>query len=747
VEPNLGSVSSSLPAAAEALLDGSQQSAHNDSMAANGATERRSETTESMHAEFSDAEPAPPTVLDVSQLPAKFAYKDPLDVSNFVEPAEGEQRRTYALDAMRAMKESFTHRLGGMEEAVPGFEEESAVTMPASGPKKQAATKKGDNLVDVAPLQISENRWVAKVADESKSSAELVVKNVRGIMNKLTAANFDRLFQQIVDCGIANATVLTGVIDLVYDKAVTEHTFCGLYAQLCSSLCEKMPELAISETETTTFRKILLRKCQYEFENRHMVILSEPRGAEAAEELQADADLLEIKRKQRVLGNIKFVGELFKKNLLSEPIMHGCIYMLFGGPENIPEEEELEGMCKLMGTIGQTLDTEAGKTKMNQYFTRCQQIAKDERTCYRVRFMLQDLDDLRRRGWQVRAIEAAANKAVTTKEKEAAKKQSEAKLKEKAAKKAEEKAAKQKARDKAASKAARPAVEDGWAVAGGAVKKPMKGKVVAGKLQANGKVEPAKAVPSVGGAKKLGGFAALMGGDSDSDDDSDDEAAAAAAAEDEPSSAGSESDAEKDDDDDDDDDDEKEATGFTQEELVKKTKGLLEEFMSAQDVSEAVLCVQELNAPHFHPHFVCRALTSVLERKDQHRELAIRLLHKLSTEGVVTSAQLMAGIEEAGSQIEDLEYDIPFAGKLIMQMVGKLIALGLIRFRSLPAIVPFFSKAKLPALLADLCSAVEGASSADNLRELYNADKAEFSFSASISTQDIERFPLLSALA
>ena len=130
--------------------------------------------------------------------------------------------------------------------------------------------------------------------------------------------------------------------------------------------------------------------------------------------------------------------------------------------------------------------------------------------------------------------------------------------------------------------------------------------------------------------------------------------------------------------------------------LKKKTKSLLTEYMSAQDINEAVLCVRELGAPDFLPELVCQVallntslqtracthtrarthacterraassiystcarirsatcrmmragkhcffvarfyfwqtLTCTLEFKDQQRELAVRLLLKLLSEG------------------------------------------------------------------------------------------------------------------
>jgi hypothetical protein len=62
------------------------------------------------------------------------------------------------------------------------------------------------------------------------------------------------------------------------------------------------------------------------------------------------------KAKRQGLGLIKFIGELFKLQMLTERIMHECVKKLLGNVEN-PEEEEIESLCKLLTTVGQILDT------------------------------------------------------------------------------------------------------------------------------------------------------------------------------------------------------------------------------------------------------------------------------------------------------------------------------------------------------------------------------------------------------
>ncbi|KFM57183.1 Eukaryotic translation initiation factor 4 gamma 3, partial [Stegodyphus mimosarum] len=103
----------------------------------------------------------------------------------------------------------------------------------------------------------------------------------------------------------------------------------------------------------------------------------------------------------RQLGNIRFIGELFKLNMLIEPIMHECIKKLLSQQD----EESLECLCRLLKTIGKELDE--GKSNkaprdtnlMDGYFAEMQRIVDKRLTSSRVRFMLQDVIDLKKNNW------------------------------------------------------------------------------------------------------------------------------------------------------------------------------------------------------------------------------------------------------------------------------------------------------------------------------------------------------------
>jgi translation initiation factor 4G len=68
-------------------------------------------------------------------------------------------------------------------------------------------------------------------------------------------------------------------------------------------------------------------------------------------------DEAESKARRRSLGNIRFIGELFKLQMLTPNIMHQCIFNLL----KAKDDESLECLCRLVTTIGKLLDHEKAK--------------------------------------------------------------------------------------------------------------------------------------------------------------------------------------------------------------------------------------------------------------------------------------------------------------------------------------------------------------------------------------------------
>ncbi|XP_058489421.1 eukaryotic translation initiation factor 4 gamma 1-like isoform X2 [Solea solea] len=236
---------------------------------------------------------------------------------------------------------------------------------------------------------------------EQQKTQELF-KRVRSILNKLTPQKFQELMKQVTELTIDTEERLKGVIDLTFEKAISEPNFSVAYANMCR--CLMGLKVQTPDKPGMNFRKLLLNRCQKEFEkdkDDDEIFEKKQKELEAASEdglkqrLMDELMVAKDQAKRRSLGNIKFIGELFKLKMLTEVIMHDCIVKLLKNHD----EESLECLCRLLSTIGKDLDFEKAKPRMDQYFTQMEKIIKERKTSSRIRFMLQDVLDVRRNNW------------------------------------------------------------------------------------------------------------------------------------------------------------------------------------------------------------------------------------------------------------------------------------------------------------------------------------------------------------
>ncbi|XP_060115630.1 eukaryotic translation initiation factor 4 gamma 3 [Heteronotia binoei] len=259
-------------------------------------------------------------------------------------------------------------------------------------------------------LKKAENAWKpslkreTQVEDPESIKTQELFRKVRSILNKLTPQMFNQLMKQVTDLTVDTEERLKGVIDLVFEKAIDEPSFSVAYANMCRCLVTLKVPMAEKPGNTVNFRKLLLNRCQKEFEKDKAdddVFEKKQKELEAAntpeERTRLHDELEEAKDKarRRSIGNIKFIGELFKLKMLTEAIMHDCVVKLLKNHD----EESLECLCRLLTTIGKDLDFEKAKPRMDQYFNQMEKIVKERKTSSRIRFMLQDVIDLRQCNW------------------------------------------------------------------------------------------------------------------------------------------------------------------------------------------------------------------------------------------------------------------------------------------------------------------------------------------------------------
>ena len=263
-----------------------------------------------------------------------------------------------------------------------------------------------------------------KAQAQDRDSPEVIAREVKGLLNMLSMENFDSISDDII--GWANRSekekdgrTLVQVTRLVFEKAKDECAWSEMYARLCRKMMEQISQNVqdddIRNTDGTPiaggqlFRKYLLDRCQEDFEHgwsvqeaSAKVTESEAVDDSAARDAADEADVVgkvtgeEVlysegdaaqKAKRQGLGLVKFIGELFKLQMLTERIMHECIKTLLGNTEN-PEEEGIESLCTLLSTIGQQLDTAKARSHMDVYFQRMKELTRSSCITSRMQYML-----------------------------------------------------------------------------------------------------------------------------------------------------------------------------------------------------------------------------------------------------------------------------------------------------------------------------------------------------------------------
>ncbi|KAM6927849.1 eukaryotic translation initiation factor 4 gamma 3 [Xenentodon cancila] len=263
---------------------------------------------------------------------------------------------------------------------------------------------------DDVQLKKAENAWKPGMKredvpeDPEMQKTQELFRKVRSILNKLTPQKFSQLMKQVTDLTIDTEERLKGVIDLVFEKAIDEPSFSVAYGNMCHALATLKVQMTDKPNSTVNFRKLLLNRCQKEFEKdkvddvvfeRKQKELDSAATAMERERLQEELEEAKNKARRRSIGNIRFIGELFKLKMLTEAIMHDCVVKLLKNHD----EESLECLCRLLTTIGKDLDFEKAKPRMDQYFNQMEKIVKERKTSSRIRFMLQDVIDLRLHNW------------------------------------------------------------------------------------------------------------------------------------------------------------------------------------------------------------------------------------------------------------------------------------------------------------------------------------------------------------
>jgi hypothetical protein len=283
-------------------------------------------------------------------------------------------------------------------------------------------------------LNTAENAWkpTAMVKDvdlpeEEAKTAELL-KQFRSILNKITPENFKTLIAELKLLKIDTVERLDGCISLVFEKAITEPNYSANYASLCQEVSNVfiVPLDDNNSQQEAVFKKRLITRCQNEFMKHRegdvikanedkLKAIEDETDELKKEELKADMEEQNLKIRRRAVGTVHFIGELYKINMLTSRIMNSCITYLLD--PLMCSEETLECLCKLLTTIGKRLEdkNDPKKIDLSEYFKILSQVSNKKHSIEvnsRIRFMIQDLIELRLNHWTPRRLQQI-NKPLT----------------------------------------------------------------------------------------------------------------------------------------------------------------------------------------------------------------------------------------------------------------------------------------------------------------------------------------------
>eukprot|EP00041_Stephanoeca_diplocostata_P022504 m.538164 g.538164 ORF g.538164 m.538164 type:complete len:731 (-) comp22079_c0_seq1:458-2650(-) len=265
-------------------------------------------------------------------------------------------------------------------------------------------------------LHTTKNKWIPEsVKPTSTTTADAdgaVIKRANGILNKLTKKTFHSLCNQLLACGVTTVPRMNGVLGLIFEKALDQAFFSELYANVCKKMCALSALDDGQDNKQVDFRRLLLHKCQEEFKRVTSAHASsaapEPENSDAksntsASPTAAEAEerlLAEFKAKRHLLGFMRFIGELFKVNIIQASILNKCMSQLLGICHH--GDDYIESSCQVLTTVGPVLDGAAATGKdafVNNWFRELESKKRLPGVSTRVRFLVENLVDVRLNAW------------------------------------------------------------------------------------------------------------------------------------------------------------------------------------------------------------------------------------------------------------------------------------------------------------------------------------------------------------
>jgi hypothetical protein len=226
---------------------------------------------------------------------------------------------------------------------------------------------------------------------------------VKSILNKLTRERFATLYDQLLACCRESGSrpqVIEIIAKEVFAKATVQHGFVEMYAEVCAKLHHDLKR----DGAEGCFKRVLLEHCRRSF---NLYLEPPPVNASLDYEEQYEET---VKYKTRMVGNVRLIGHLLHKRMLSPKVIYHCAEELL----TIGSPEALETLCALFETVGTAfdvlekewqgdgpkVDSPPSRSRTEQLFARLKILAEDSHQDTRVRCLISNLLEKRRNHWR-----------------------------------------------------------------------------------------------------------------------------------------------------------------------------------------------------------------------------------------------------------------------------------------------------------------------------------------------------------
>lgn len=307
------------------------------------------------------------------------------------------------------------------KESKPSEKPPSSTSPKKKGSKSQRSKSKKSNRVKASrltktpekkaqpKLHKAKNAWTRRGVVDAEEE-DLAARTMQSILNKLVPEKFECLLKQALDSKqlvVTKKTTLISLTERLHKKAISEADYAPLYTHFVHKLKLADFESFTENEEETDIETVLLDLC---LTRLNAEVELEEGDNEAEKEIKSNRFW------KQTLGNYTLLAEIYKRGVLEHEKLSAIVRTLVGIVMNSEEEhmnrakrvEQLYHVLKACGTEFEEECKERNHFRgdephvLESHFLELTKATTDESLQPRVRFMLQDLVELKNKHWESR---------------------------------------------------------------------------------------------------------------------------------------------------------------------------------------------------------------------------------------------------------------------------------------------------------------------------------------------------------